>query len=256
MATECLYLNDTLLFECDAVVIGLRKEEDEHVVIFDRTIFYPQGGGQPADQGHIHCHQNTFNVRHVVKKEGLVEHFGSFLTSPFSVNDKVQMVINKERRIKNAKLHFAGHLLRYAFYDLGITEFMRPAGGYHFPQGPYIDYVPKRADLSKESIDQFMPSVKKKADELIKWDLKHSFDWIEPKDVPPKSKDFFAEAMMSMQSVRVGRLEGFEDCWLPCGGTHLYNTGCLEEICIDKYSFKKGVLRVSYSIPHLSVQFE
>ena len=45
MATEELFRDDGYLKQCDATVVSV---EDRRVVV-DRTVFYPEGGGQPGD---------------------------------------------------------------------------------------------------------------------------------------------------------------------------------------------------------------
>lgn len=47
--TEKLYLKDTYLFNTEAKVYGVSKEESGVAVVLDRSIFHPQGGGQPSD---------------------------------------------------------------------------------------------------------------------------------------------------------------------------------------------------------------
>ena len=50
MDTEKLYDRDAFLKEFDAVVTDCRPGKgDTYLVTLDRTAFYPEGGGQPAD---------------------------------------------------------------------------------------------------------------------------------------------------------------------------------------------------------------
>jgi hypothetical protein len=59
------------LFLC---LIFEKGDDGRNVLILDRTIFYPQGGGQPADTGFIHF--TDFNVKFVVhdvrSRDGIV----------------------------------------------------------------------------------------------------------------------------------------------------------------------------------------
>jgi alanyl-tRNA synthetase len=49
--TELLYMKNSKLFEfSEARVLAVIVSEDGPVVVFDKTIFYPQGGGQPSDR--------------------------------------------------------------------------------------------------------------------------------------------------------------------------------------------------------------
>ncbi len=48
---ERLYLADASLLDFDARVVGVRTREGRPAVVLDRTAFYPEGGGQPADRG-------------------------------------------------------------------------------------------------------------------------------------------------------------------------------------------------------------
>lgn len=49
--TEKLYENDSLLQSCQATVVSCEKKEDHYEVILDRTVLFPEGGGQLSDQG-------------------------------------------------------------------------------------------------------------------------------------------------------------------------------------------------------------
>ncbi|MEM2900258.1 MAG: alanine--tRNA ligase-related protein [Thermoplasmata archaeon] len=70
LATEPIYLHDSYLKETDAKVLFTENEK----VILDKTIFYPEGGGQPTDVGKI-THMNIeYSVKEVKKHEGTILH--------------------------------------------------------------------------------------------------------------------------------------------------------------------------------------
>lgn len=85
MKTELTYLKNTYVFTETAKVIGFKENEKGKAVILDRTIFYPQGGGQPSDTGVIKNDNGVFEVQFVgLDPEGVVWHFGEFTEGSFS----------------------------------------------------------------------------------------------------------------------------------------------------------------------------
>lgn len=189
MSTKCLYLDDTCMFECDGSVLNSKSEGEEFAIICDQTVFHPQGGGQPADQGTIKSSSASFHVCHVVKRDGVVEHIGSFADeNKFDIGDQVHMAIEKERRIINARLHLAGHLIDYALSDLGLKGELVPSGGNLSPQGPYVDYTVTNPQLAIDAVSNVMKGLEEKCNEMISQDLESKVFLAEYKDVPLESQ--------------------------------------------------------------------
>jgi alanyl-tRNA synthetase len=51
IATKILYHNAPAELGCAAEVLATGEDERGAFVVLDQTVFYPQGGGQPADLG-------------------------------------------------------------------------------------------------------------------------------------------------------------------------------------------------------------
>ena len=106
--TELLYLHDAYLRECVSTVAEV--DADARRVRLDRTIFYAQGGGQPADFGTISGPAGDASVVDVRHDAGAVWHVIGEGALP-SVGDSVQSAIDWDRRHQLMRTHTAMHLL-------------------------------------------------------------------------------------------------------------------------------------------------
>lgn len=108
--TELLYMNDSYLQECEAKVI----EVNNNLVVLDKTIFYPEGGGQPTDVGKLMKDNIAYNVIFVKKLSGNITH--QVDKEGLKVGDVVKCVIDWERRYKLMRMHTAAHVFSTAVY--------------------------------------------------------------------------------------------------------------------------------------------
>ncbi len=109
-ATEQLYYVDTYMKEFDAKV--LRVINDKYVVL-DRTCFYPEGGGQPADHGWLSVGASKFDVIDTQKIGKVIVH--KLGTSPsFNEGSTVHGVLDWDRRYSLMKAHTVTHLINGA----------------------------------------------------------------------------------------------------------------------------------------------
>ena len=82
--TEKLYYLDSHLFHFDAVVTDCRPEGKGWIVELDRTAFFPEGGGQPADTGHRRMQNHS--GEHVVS--GLIHGLFGFENVGFHMGEE------------------------------------------------------------------------------------------------------------------------------------------------------------------------
>ncbi|UCC34066.1 MAG: alanyl-tRNA editing protein [Candidatus Bathyarchaeota archaeon] len=103
--TNALYLEDSYLKECDAIVASVK---DGKYLVLDQTIFYPKGGGQPYDTGKIMKGDETYNVVYVGKFSGETSHEVDH--AGLRPGDQVHSLLNWERRYKLMRSHTAAHV--------------------------------------------------------------------------------------------------------------------------------------------------
>lgn len=230
------YLNDTYLFKSEATLLEIKDHELGTALILDKTIFYPQGGGQPSDTGSIMSGKETFTVKQVrLDKDGTVWHFGDFKETSFSCGDKVTLEVNEKQRIIHSQLHSAGHLIDCAITEMQLDP-LKPIKGYHFLNGPYVEYEGIITDTEKVKLE-----LETRVNQLIKQRIDISAINI--------SSDEAIKQNLSIpegKSARIIEFTGYEGCG--CGGTHVKNTFEIGKITIRKIKSKKGNTRISYNI--------
>ncbi|MDC0198018.1 alanine--tRNA ligase [Candidatus Thioglobus sp.] len=108
-------------FDNDATITAIIKNNEsvndlsqgqEAIVILDQSSFYGESGGQIGDQGTLSNKSSKFNVSDTQKQpSNAFEHFGILDFGFLKVGDKVNAIIDIERRKKIMSNHSATHLL-------------------------------------------------------------------------------------------------------------------------------------------------
>lgn len=109
--TQVIYEDDAYAKECRAKVLEckevLRKdgdrEETVYGIVLDKTVFFPEGGGQPADEGVI----NEVPVIDVQKEDGKIYHY---VRTPFVSGDEVNLQLDFNLRYRRMQNHSGEHV--------------------------------------------------------------------------------------------------------------------------------------------------
>ena len=238
--TKLIYLEDMGLLELDARVLGVHEEEGRVVVVLDQTVFYPQGGGQPFDQGYIKSETATFRVEEVRFAEGVVKHIGGFEVGTLQGGESIHCVVDAERRALHARLHSAGHVIDLALQQMPVT--WAPGKGYHFPQGPYIEYVGSIEEAG--DIEVFRKTLEEKANEIVA-----RGDLVTIRFMPKEEMYTVCKHVPDfLPPNKPARVVMYGESGIPCGGTHVSNLGTIGPIVVRKIKKEKDVIRVSYSL--------
>lgn len=228
--TKLLYLDDTYLKSCQAEILEIVKNEEIIAIVLDRTCFYPQGGGQKSDTGYIN-NQYVHDVR--LQADGKVYHY-VLKSENLSVGDTVNLEINLDQRIKNSRLHSAGHLIAQTVEKL-YPELIG-SKGHHYEGEAYVGINGQITEPDKALVE-----IEAAVNNLVLTDAKiksymASKDQIQTLNLyAPEGKD-----------VRLVEIEGFAP--IGCGGTHVNSLNEIGEIKIKKIKHKKGLTKISYTL--------
>lgn len=250
---ERLYLTDSHLFECSAVVVDLSElGEDAKYgrfrLLLDKSVFHPQGGGQPTDSGVITFPDGSvFNVTFVqTNSDGDIEHLGDFLASSEgagsdsqSAGTSVQLAVNKEKRVEHIRLHSAGHVLDAALKRLGYWDRLQSGKGYHFPDNPYVEYV---GQLTPEEMDTLPAILNAEIKKIVTENITTTL-FMEEREAAGELCGMDTSGYPAV--VRVADIAG-HPC--PCGGTHIKSTAELGTLLVTRCKKKKKNVRISYEL--------
>lgn len=108
--TDLLFYKDFYQKEFVANVLGIVEKDGRKALVFDKTIFYPEGGGQPSDIGQITVDEVTYEVNHAEKINNVVLHYVNGDVCDLE-SKNVSGIIDWDRRITLARHHTATHLI-------------------------------------------------------------------------------------------------------------------------------------------------
>ena len=207
--TEELFREATYSKTADAKVFRIVDEG----VILDRTIFYPEGGGQPGDIGSIRLEDGLdLVVTNTVKTPNGILHIVNAKKSEMVTGQSVTMTIDWERRLRHMKMHTALHLL-CSQVEGAVT------GGAIGAQKSRLDFNIPGERPEKEELEE-------KMNNLIAGDHKVSISWISDEELkanPDLVRTMSVRPPMGTGSIRMIRIGDNID-FQPCGGTHVKST--------------------------------
>jgi Ser-tRNA(Ala) deacylase AlaX len=250
-----LYLDDSYLFECQGskliAIEDYPKESNFYAMIFDKTIFHPQGGGQPSDEGNIENKSKSIlvnlNTIGYDRERDLVLHKISkeeFSKLAIQLNDEFDMKINEDKRRLYARLHSAGHLLDISVNKIGLN--LVPGKGYHFQDGPYVEYS---GTVDKSKIPSLVEEIEKISNEIISQSTFENQTISKFYDFEDGKKEFgtIPSYLPENKPFRWVKLLK-EDLGCPCGGTHVKHVKDIQSMKINKITNKGKLVRISYNV--------
>jgi misacylated tRNA(Ala) deacylase len=230
--TEELFREDATLEQCEARVTAI----DARGVQLDRTVFYPQGGGQAGDQGELRLADGrALRIADTRKGEGAdqVLHLPApgqeDLLASIAPGTPVQAVIDGVRRGRHRRFHTATHLLcallPYPVDGCSITaDYAR------------LDFHTSEP-FDKEALEAGLARLVTEAHPV-----RHR--WIDEAELdanPGLVRSMSVQPPRGRGRVRLLEVEGVD--LQPCGGTHVANTAEIGAVRIMKIEKKAAMTR-------------
>lgn len=150
--TELIYLTDSYKQELTARVVSVAQKGNTCEIVLDKTIFYPQGGGQSSDKGYIVGPNGTAHVKHVRLVGEVVVHECT-LEGTLAEAEEVACALDWDHRYANMRIHSAGHIVHEATKI--VAPQLIPIKGEH-GDSAYIEYegslpIDKKFVIEKEA---------------------------------------------------------------------------------------------------------
>ena len=220
--TEKLYYQNPYQTRATAIVNNIIKSKEGYWVTLDKTIFYPEGGGQPFDLGTV----NGIELKKVVEKDGDVWH----LLADYITGDEVECQLNWPRRFDHMQQHGGQHIIS------GVADktFQAATVGFHLSEHyTTVDLaVPQLSSLQIEQLETEVNSIVF-ANKNI-----HSYfaDAHQLINLPLRKKPSVD------QNIRIVEIDKYD--YSPCCGTHPQRTGEIGLIKVLKTEKIRGNTRL------------
>ena len=220
METEKLYYSDAYLREFTATVLSCEAAKGGFAVTLDRTAFYPEGGGQPADHGTL----GGIAVTDVHEKGGVIFHTCNKELAP---GETVTGVIDWARRFDHMQQHSGEHIIS----GILCADYACDNVGFHM--GADVVTIDYNTELSWEQL----MAAEEKANAVIWADTPAEITY--PDAEALAALDYRSKKALTGQ-VRIVSFPHADCC--ACCGTHVRRAGEVGLIkLLSAQKFREGV---------------
>ena len=237
--TDARYLDDSTVRTFEATV---ERALDDRVVL-DRTHFYPEGGGQPADRGTLATDDATWTVTDVQKRDTIYHHVDG---DPPSEGTTLRGELDADRRETLTRYHTAQHVLSAVLLD----EFDAETTGNQI----HTDYA--RLDAARDRFTETdLADVAARMNELVAADTPVSWYTMDRERAeetldPERTRiELLPDSITELRIVEIEGPDGEVFDRTACAGTHVEHTGVIGEVTITgRETAGQGEERVRFEL--------
>lgn len=218
--TRKLYEEDAYCRQFEALVSSCCKVEKGYEVILEETAFFPEGGGQPEDQGWL----EDSRVTDVQEEEGIIRHI---CDKPLNPGSRVHGKIDWERRFLHMQQHSGEHIFSGTVHGLYGYDNI----GFHMGK----DFV--TVDFSGLLSEEQIAEAQRRTNEVIFQNVEICAEY--PSDEALRKLEYRSKKEID-GAVRIVTIPGADVC--ACCGTHVKRTGEIGPVqVIGSEHYKSGI---------------
>jgi alanyl-tRNA synthetase len=243
--TDRLYYEDQQRMEFEAVVLEVfDRDDDRFDVVLDQTMFYPEGGGQPPDHGHLATDDVTAEVEDVQRHDGVVLHT---VDEDPGKGEFVRGQVDATRRKRLMQHHTATHIVVHAARQV-LGEHVRQAGAQKGVDSSRID-VRHYESVAREQVKE----IESMANELVQDNVPVSQEWPDRNEAEEKHGfDLYQGGIPAGEQIRLIQVA---DDIQACGGTHVARTGDIGTIkLLGTERIQDGVIRLTFAAGDAAIE--
>jgi len=212
-----------------------KKNEEIYQVVFDRTPFYPEGGGQVGDTGFLEMGSDQkIKILNTIKENDSIIHLMDSLPKKFDKNFNIR--VDKNKRFASSSNHTATHLLHQALRNI-LGDHVQQKGSMVSDKYLRFDFS-HFSRLNRKELEEVQNFVNQRIiDELALEENRNS-----------SLKECIDNGVIALFGEKYGdvvRSVKFGKSYELCGGTHVKNTSQIRSFIITSESaISTGIRRI------------